>query len=48
MAATLGVALSRLAGEAPGAAGLVRVLAFLAPEPVPLARLLAADGGGSA
>jgi len=43
VAATLGLALSRLAGEAPAAAGLVRLLAFLAPEPVPLAVLLA-DG----
>jgi hypothetical protein len=41
VAATLGLALSRLAGEAPAATGLVRVLAFLAPEPVPLALLLA-------
>ena len=41
VAATLGLALSRLADEAPAAAGLVRVLAFLAPEPVPLALLLA-------
>ena len=41
VAATLGLALSRLAGEAPAAAGLVRVLAFLAPEPVPLTLLLA-------
>ncbi len=37
--ATLGLALSRLAGEAPPAAGLMRLLAFLAPEPVPLALL---------
>ena len=37
VAATLGLALSRLADEAPAAAGLVRLLAFLAPEPVPLA-----------
>ena len=44
VAATLGLALSRLAGEAPAAAGLVRLLAFLAPEPVPLAVLLAGDG----
>jgi hypothetical protein len=44
VAATLGVALSRLAGEAPAAAGLVRLLAFLAPEPVPLTVLLASDG----
>ena len=43
VAATLGLALSRLAGEAPAAAGLVRLLAFLAPEPVPLALLLAGD-----
>ena len=43
VAATLGLALSRLAGEAPAAAGLVRLLAFLAPEPVPLTVLLA-DG----
>ena len=43
VAATLGLALSRLAGEAPAAAGLMRVLAFLAPEPVPLALLLAGE-----
>ena len=43
VAATLGLALSRLAGEAPAAAGLVRLLAFLAPEPVPLTVLLADD-----
>ena len=41
VAATLGLALSRLADEAPSAAGLMRVLAFLAPEPVPLTLLLA-------
>ena len=41
VAATLGLALSRLADEAPAAAGLLRLLAFLAPEPVPLALLLA-------
>ena len=46
VAATLALALSRLAGEAPAAAGLVRLLAFLAPEPVPLAVLLA-DGGAA-
>ena len=40
VAATLGLALSRLADDAPAAAGLVRLLAFLAPEPVPLALLL--------
>ena len=32
---------SRLARDAPAAAGLLRLLAFLAPEPVPLALLLA-------
>jgi len=42
VAATLGLALSRLGEQAP-AAGLVRLLAFLAPEPVPLAVLLAGD-----
>ena len=41
VAATLGLALSRLAGQAPAAAGLVRLVAFLAPEPVPLPLLLA-------
>ncbi len=41
VAATLGLALSRLADHAPAAAGLLRLLAFLAPEPVPLALLLA-------
>jgi hypothetical protein len=45
VATTLGLALSRLTGEAP-AAGLVRLLAFLAPEPVPLAVLLAGDAAG--
>jgi hypothetical protein len=43
VAATLGLALSRLAGEAPAAAGLVRLLAFLAPEPVPLNLLLTGE-----
>jgi hypothetical protein len=43
VAATLGLALSRLAEEAPAAAGLVRLLAFLAPEPVPLALLIAGE-----
>ena len=43
VAATLGLALSRLAGEAPAAARLVRLLAFLAPEPVPLTLLVAGD-----
>ena len=41
VAATLGLALSRLGDEAPAAAGLLRLLACLAPEPVPLALLLA-------
>ncbi len=41
VAATLGLALSRLADEDRSAAGLMRLLAFLAPEPVPLALLLA-------
>jgi len=40
-AATLGLAVSRLDGDAPAAAGLLRLLAFLAPEPVPLGLLLA-------
>jgi Tetratricopeptide repeat len=40
VAATLGLALSRLAEDAPPAAGLMRLLAFLAPEPVPLNLLL--------
>jgi hypothetical protein len=41
VAATLGLAVSRLADESPAAAGLMRLLAFLAPEPVPLNLLLA-------
>jgi hypothetical protein len=41
VAATLGLALSRLGDEAPAAVGLLQLLACLAPEPVPLARLLA-------
>jgi Tetratricopeptide repeat len=45
-AATLALALSRLERDAPSAAGLVRLLAFLAPEPVPLGLLLASRGGG--
>jgi hypothetical protein len=40
-AATLGLALSRLERDAPAAAGLMRLLVFLAPEPVPLGLLLA-------
>ena len=46
MAATLGLALSRLADEAPGAAGLLRVLAFLAPEPVPVNLLFTEQAAG--
>jgi hypothetical protein len=42
-AATLGLALARLEREAPAAARLLRLLAFLAPEPVPLDLLLASD-----
>ena len=41
VAATLGMALSRLAEAAPAAAGLLRLLVFLAAEPVPLDLLLA-------
>ena len=41
VAATLGLAVTRLEEEAPPAAGLLRLLACLAPEPVPLALLLA-------
>jgi tetratricopeptide (TPR) repeat protein len=40
VAATIGLALSRLQIEAPDAVGLLRLLACLAPEPVPLERLL--------
>ena len=46
MAATLGLALSRLADEAPAAAGLLRVLAFLAPEPVPVSLLFTEQAAG--
>ena len=46
VAATFGLALSRLEGEAPAAAGLLRLLACLAPEPVPLALLLADPQAG--
>ena len=42
-AATLGLALARLGKDAPNAAGLMRLLAFLAPEPVPLGQLLARE-----
>jgi hypothetical protein len=43
VAATLGLALSRLEGEAPTAARLMRLLAFLAPEPVPMDLLLTSE-----
>ena len=45
VAATLGLALSGLEDQAPAAVRLLRLLACLAPEPVPVALLLA---GGSA
>jgi hypothetical protein len=41
VATTLGLALTRLEEAAPAAAGLLRVLAFMAPEPIPLSLLLA-------
>jgi hypothetical protein len=47
VAATLGLALSRLAEATPVAAALMRLLAFLAPEPVPLALLLGGDHGAN-
>jgi len=47
VAATLGVALARLEADAPAAAGLLRLLACLAPEPVPVGLLLS-DAGLSA
>ena len=40
VAATLGLGLSRLAQDTPGAVTVLRLLAFLAPEPVPLGVLL--------
>ncbi len=43
VSATLGLAMSRLASQAPAAAGLLRLLAFLAPEPVPLGLLLVGE-----
>ena len=39
--ATLGLALSQLEADAPAGAGLLRLLACLAPEPIPLTLLLA-------
>ncbi len=46
VATTLSLALSRLAGQDPAAAGLLRLLAFLAPDPVPLGLLLADQAAG--
>ena len=46
VAATLGLALSRLAGKASAAAELLCLLAFLAPEPVPLSLLFASGQAG--
>ena len=43
VAATLGLAVSRLTVDVPATAGLLRLLAFLAPEPVPLVLLLAGE-----
>ena len=40
VAATLSLAISRLERDAPGAAGLLRLLACLAPEPIPVRLLL--------
>jgi hypothetical protein len=40
VAATLGLAMTRLTEESPAAAGLLRLLAWLAPEPVPWTLLL--------
>ena len=52
VAATLELALSRLGRDTPQAAGLTRLLAFMAPEPVPLQLLLtradAAEDQGTA
>ena len=44
VAATLGLAVSQLSEEAPAAAGLLRLLACLAPEPIPLGLLLSDVG----
>jgi hypothetical protein len=46
VAATLGLALSRLARQAPVAARLLQLLAFLAPDPVPLGLLLVGGQDG--
>ena len=44
VAATLGLALARLEQHSPAAAGLLRLLACMAPEPIPLDLLLADPG----
>ena len=44
VAATLGLALSRLEASAPASAALLRLLACLAPEPVPVSLVLADRG----
>jgi hypothetical protein len=46
VAATFGLALSRLEEQAPAAAGLLRLLAFLAPDPIPLGLLVADQAPG--
>lgn len=46
-AATVDLALSPLAGAGPAAAGLLRLLVFRAPEPVPLPQLLATPKGSA-
>ena len=43
VAATLGLAVSQLTVENPAAGGLLHLLVFLAPEPIPLALLLAGE-----
>ncbi len=45
VAATLGLAMSRLESDAPEAAELLQMMAWLAPEPIPLNLLLAAPYG---
>lgn len=47
VAATFSLAISRLQADSPAAVGLLRLLAFLAPEPVPVALLLAGAGRAS-
>ena len=48
VAATLGLGVSRLAQDSPGAVAVLRLLAFLAPEPVPLTGLLDTPAGDPA